>query len=268
MLGKLLKHEFRATARIMWVLYAAMLALSLGAHFSLRYMQGGETYLALRVLATLVAVFWVLALIFGAVMTLVLMIQRFHKNLLTDEGYLMFTLPVSLHALIFSKIIVSVVWSFITGVVVILGVLVAMFDIQFIEILRQIVLYYNGEALKLTLQGAGMLSEVLLLALIGGATSMLQFYGAMSLGYGFTGHKALWSVVWYFIIGFVIQMITMGLMLGLGNSILTGIVNEINLGVTATWHLTILGAAAIDLVIGAVLYIVTWLNLKNRLNLA
>ena len=40
MLGKLLKHEFRATARIMWVLYAAMLVLSVGMHFAIRYMQG------------------------------------------------------------------------------------------------------------------------------------------------------------------------------------------------------------------------------------
>ena len=31
MLTKLLKHEFRATARFMWVIYAAMLVLSLGS---------------------------------------------------------------------------------------------------------------------------------------------------------------------------------------------------------------------------------------------
>ena len=37
MLGKLLKHEFRATARVMWVIYAAMLMLSIGSHFAIRY---------------------------------------------------------------------------------------------------------------------------------------------------------------------------------------------------------------------------------------
>ena len=63
MLGKLLKHEFRATARIMWVLYAAMLALSVGGHFSLRYMNHGQTVMPLWVLSILVTVAWVLALI-------------------------------------------------------------------------------------------------------------------------------------------------------------------------------------------------------------
>ena len=43
MLGKLLKHEFRATARIMWVLYAAILGLKVGMHCAIRYMQGSRT---------------------------------------------------------------------------------------------------------------------------------------------------------------------------------------------------------------------------------
>ena len=91
MLGKLLKHEFRATARFMWVIYAAMLVLSLGSHFAIRYMDRPETFSILRILAVAVTFLWVMALIFGAVMTLVMMVQRFYKNYLTDEGYLMFS---------------------------------------------------------------------------------------------------------------------------------------------------------------------------------
>lgn len=268
MLGKLLKHEFRATARIMWVLYAAMLVLSVGMHFAIRYMQGSDTYLTLRILSIIVAVFWVLALIFCVVMTLVLMVQRFHKNLLTDEGYLMFTLPVSVHELVFSKIIVSVVWFIVTGVVVALGIALAFVDSEFLQMLRELVqftLRYNDEVIKVTLQGAGMLAEVALLSIIGVAVSMLHFYAAMSLGYGFTGHKALWSVIWYFIISFVLQLAVMLLMV---IGVDTGIVNSLNLSSMGSWHLTMLGTVAGNLVVGAVLYVVTWLNLKKRLNLA
>ena len=67
MLGKLLKHEFRATARFMWVIYAAMLVLSIGSHFAIRYMDRPETYQILRVLAVMVTFLWVLALIFGVI---------------------------------------------------------------------------------------------------------------------------------------------------------------------------------------------------------
>ena len=46
------------------------------------------------------------------------LIQRFYKNLLRDEGYLMLTLPASVHQQVWSKLIVSSVWFIITGVVV------------------------------------------------------------------------------------------------------------------------------------------------------
>ena len=112
MLGKLLKHEFRATARFMWVIYAAMLVLSLGSHFSIRYMDWPETFSILRILAVAVTFLWVMALIFGAVMTLVMMVQRFYKNYLTDEGYLMHTLPVKPWMLIVSKLTIGTIWFY------------------------------------------------------------------------------------------------------------------------------------------------------------
>lgn len=38
------------------------------------------------------------------------MVVRFRNNLMTDEGYLMFTLPVSVHQLLWSKLLVSMLW--------------------------------------------------------------------------------------------------------------------------------------------------------------
>ncbi len=45
------------------------------------------------------------------VMTLVVTIQRFNKNLLGDEGYLSFTLPVKVTATSYSKMIISLMWT-------------------------------------------------------------------------------------------------------------------------------------------------------------
>ena len=196
MLGKLLKHEFRATARFMWVIYAAMLVLSLGSHFAIRYMNRPETFSILRILAVAVTFLWVMALIFGAVMTLVMMVQRFYKNYLTDEGYLMFTLPVSIPAMIFSKLIVAIVWAVLTILVMLLGIGVAVADSGFLQLVVRIA----GQAVWYTtaeekLYAAGLLAELGVVVLISVACSMMQFYAAMSLGYGFTGHKGLWSVL-------------------------------------------------------------------------
>ena len=93
MLTKLLKHEFRATARIMGPLYLVLLAVALGFNFSARLMDSGN--FVLNMLAALVVMAYVVAITAVFIVAFILMLQRFYKNLLGDEGYLMFTLPVT-----------------------------------------------------------------------------------------------------------------------------------------------------------------------------
>ena len=110
MLSKLLKHEFRATGRVMLPIYAAVLALAVLANLSIRFIQNtGSAFL--RILFGLLIAAFVVSIIAAVIMTLVMMITRFYRNLLKDEGYLMHTLPVSVHGLVWSKLIVSFVWS-------------------------------------------------------------------------------------------------------------------------------------------------------------
>ena len=130
MLTKLLKHEFRATARIMGPLYLVLLAVALGFNFSARLMDSGN--FVLNMLAALVILAYVVAIIGVFVVAFILMLQRFYKNLLGDEGYIMFTLPASVHQHVWSKLIVSAVWFIATGVVVILSAFVAAFNVSFL----------------------------------------------------------------------------------------------------------------------------------------
>ena len=266
MLGKLLKHEFRATARFMWVIYAAMLVLSLGSHFAIRYMDRAETFPILRILAVMVTILWVLALIFGAVMTLVMMVHRFYKNYLTDEGYLMFTLPVSIPAMIFSKLIVAIVWAVLTILVMFLGFQLAVFDSDALKMVVSIA----GRAVRFTtaqekLYAVGLLAELGAVVLIGMACAMMQFYAAMSLGYGFTGHKGLWSVLCYFGITVAFQIIGSILLIGAPTSLW---LNSIEMTPMQGYHMVMLITGLAELAAGGILYAVTWLNLKKRLNLA
>ena len=107
MLGKLMKHEFRATARIMLPVMGAMVALALLANLSIRGLAGNLSDIPmLRILFVLIIIFFSVAVVATIVMSLVIMVSRFYRNLLKDEGYLMFTLPVSVHELIWSKLIV------------------------------------------------------------------------------------------------------------------------------------------------------------------
>lgn len=109
MLGKLLKQDFRATARIILPVYAAVPVLGLFTGLIVRLCES-QSNIWISILGSLVSFVFSLALIAAVVTTVVLMILRFYRNLMTDEGYLMFTLPVSTTELICSKLIVSVVW--------------------------------------------------------------------------------------------------------------------------------------------------------------
>ena len=93
MLRKLLKHEFRATGRIMLPLFGILLLVSVGANFSSRGMLNSDSSL-LRTLGTIFIMLFIVGIFAVGIISFVLMINRFYKNLLQDEGYVMMTLPV------------------------------------------------------------------------------------------------------------------------------------------------------------------------------
>lgn len=105
MLSKLLKYEFKATCRIYGGLYLAILAAAalLGAFFRF-------PALASDFPIVVVTTVYLMLCVAIAVITALTIIQRFTRNLLGREGYLMHTLPVTPAQLILSKLISSMVW--------------------------------------------------------------------------------------------------------------------------------------------------------------
>lgn len=273
MLGKLLKHEFRATARTMWPFYAALLITSLGANVAVRVMESKKysDSVLLRIFSTLVIILFVVALAAVGIMTLVMMVQRFQKNLLTSEGYLMFTLPVSEHSLILSKTITAAVWFLATGAAQVLAMLIMSFRVSYVnkawedirQLFSQITSYY-------AVNGAAFILEALAVAFLGCAVTCLMFYAAMALGYGFPTHKGLLSVVFFFVFLVALQILgTMGLFASFDGGLLgRGYVGtNTAVDVIRSVHLAMGVAAAAELVLGGIFYAVTALNLKHRLNL-
>ena len=102
MLGKLLKHEFKNSARYVMAIYACTAAV-----------------LAVMAVALLIKITWLsvaasvilyFAGLLVVIMTLVAVIKNFYDTLYTNQGYLSFTLPVKCSTLLVSKVIVSFVW--------------------------------------------------------------------------------------------------------------------------------------------------------------
>ena len=250
MLTKLLKHEFRATARIMGPLYLVLLAVALGFNFSARLMDSGN--FVLNMLAALVVMAYVVAITAVFIVAFILMLQRFYKNLLGDEGYIMFTLPASVHQHVWSKLIVSAVWFIATGVVVSV----------FPKLFQQMTAYYavNGTVFAL---------ELLALMLAACMSFSLQFYAALAAGHSFANHKMALSVAFFFAFQFVVQMAGAIVLVLLDEGPLHQFLLTLDFQLTgvAAVHFTMVALLLLTVLYGAIFYIVTTITLKKRLNL-
>lgn len=119
MLGKLFKYELKAASRTFLPIYMALIVLSIAN----RIFQGVNIIFVTRLGAIIEGALFIALW----VVTLFLIIQRFNKNLLKDEGYLMFTLPVKPRTLIISKLLSAVVWSIGSGIAALLAIMILVF---------------------------------------------------------------------------------------------------------------------------------------------
>ena len=276
MLGKLMKHEFRATARIMLPVMGAMAALALLANLSIRGLAGNLSDVPmLKILFTLIIIFFGAAVVATVVMSLVIMVSRFYRNLLKDEGYLMFTLPVSVHELIWSKLIVSLVWFLATGLLIFLVMALMALNLSHTNLEMILKQLPSWSEIIGWLDQAGVRGQVItflvqtvLGTLTGILAACLHFYAAMALGHMFSKDKVLLSIVFFVGISFAFNLMEMGYgVVGFGLSDLENL--DLSSGreglafvSNVIWHG--IGLSAVQ---AAVLYLAAFLGLKKGLNL-
>ena len=198
MLGKLIKYEFRATAIYFLPIYVVLVLVS-GMRYvvsliSQRFSNGFSAFSGF----SLSAIYLLLALGL-AITTFIVIIIRFYKNLLGTEGYLMFTLPVSVEQNILAKLIPSVVWFFGSCVLGMLTIAPAMG------------LRFNDNPFTMfTGIRLGDVPQILLavLMVIGSlAGTFLFYYLCMCIGQMFNSHRFLVSAGAYIVIQTVLQIL-------------------------------------------------------------
>lgn len=271
MLRKLMKHELRATMRIMLPLYFVVFVFGMAAQFSVRHMvtQGDSM---LNLLGGLLTAGFIVSIFGVCLMTLVLMIRRFQKNLLGDEGYLMFTLPVSVHSQIWSKLLVSTLWFFLTGLMVIAVSLLVVLGLTDLTELREVFAHAMYLFRELTpadqLDSILLVVEMLVMMLVNCCAQCLYFYAALAIGHSFSSHKLVWSVGIWFGLMFAVQLLS-GMFMTVFVHQAEGIFNWLyaHAGSMQVVHVGLLTTMAGTLAVGAVFYLLTAFFLKKRLNL-
>lgn len=271
MLGKLLKYEFKAIGRTLLPFYGALVVIAaiIGIMFRVSDMSNTNGTVS-AIIAGIMLILYVVLLCVVVVMTLILVIQRFSRNLLGNEGYLMLTLPASVDAHIWNKTISATVWTAISGLVGMLTLPIIILTSNASgtnvgEILRAIGKAISNAAGEI---GGGNLAliivEAIVMLILISAAFVLQIYASISIGHQANSHKGLLSVITF--IGLVIvQSIIESL---LGNNGIFNINNSSELAsgvsqVQSGMLITILVAVAF----GAIYYVITRLLMKYRLNL-
>lgn len=271
MLAKLLKYEFKATGRVLLPLYAALLVLSLLGNLQRGIIVGPWQ---LGIFEGLVLVLY--GCVFGAslVATVLLLIQRFYKNLLRDEGYLMHTLPVKPWQNVAAKLLTAVVWSVVgLGAATLSVFLLGMdwldwqtFFEDFGKIMAIMTEEYGLNVVIYALEG-------LLCTLLALAQSILSVYLAMALGHLAHRARVMWSVAAYiglhmaeYFVAALLMRIESATGL-LSNAIDFVMQNILHNNEVLIAHFMVDGFGLLNLVLGAVMFAATAWILQRHLNL-
>ena len=111
MLGKLLKYELKAMGRIILPLYLVLILAAGLFAVNIKLNDKTQTLSGFMNILSIITTILFVACIFVVVIVMIfLVVQRFYKNLLGQEGYLMFTLPASTLEHILSKMLSSMIW--------------------------------------------------------------------------------------------------------------------------------------------------------------
>lgn len=232
MLNKLLKHEFKATARFFLPVYIIFAALLIVQRLSLVLVVNVNSEIQLLNLiigfvSGLLTLITVLSLIAMLACPLVYAMVRFWKNMTGDEGYLTHTLPVTTGKNILAKLIASEAWFVVTAVFTILCGLLYLLSMDAAGLgrfFRELGIVWDAVAAYGAAGWAITILVLIVLAILTQlANNLLTVFDAMSIGQTANKHKLLASGGAYIGImtatSFLLQAVMLGVVFLFGEQI-------------------------------------------------
>ena len=261
MLGKLMKYEFKATGRIFLPLFAALLFLAVVNRFLYTLRASAPS-----IIGTIVSVILIIGI---AVLTFVLTLQRFQKNLMSNEGYLMMTLPTRTDSLILSKMLVSTIWIVASVILVTISIMImAMSNFNIMDLVDFISMVMDEFSIKSS-QLAIYIVEFIVGVAFSVFSSVLMLYACMALSMLVNKFRWLFAFGAYMAISTVMQILFVVFaiisdMLNVG-SLFQRFIDDMSIfGIS---QVVILMMILAEVALCVIFYFVTRYMLKKRLNL-
>ena len=218
MLGKLMKYDMRSGFRKFALIWIGLAALGVINGFTVKYVLDGENqnqlvnfFLGVLPMMLLVALYVAMG-----IFVLVFIVERFYKGLLGDEGYLMFTLPVTTSAHIGSKLLTGMIFAILSTLVAIVSGLLLMLVLEPVG-LHETIRTWSGMSAYLRDNplpaGTGwVMAEFAVYTLVAMAAANLQIYTAISIGHLAKKHRGWIALLAYVGISIAFSIIMNGCM--------------------------------------------------------
>lgn len=218
MLGKLFKNEWISTWKVPTALCIYLAALTILGCVSFLSPFWGINSSIIEIIAAFSVLIYVLSIFSICIASTIYFIVRFYRNMYTDEGYLMHTLPVKSWQHVTAKGLTFLIWSILIGLAVVSSILTlattATLSLSQITIADLKMLGFDFQSLMALFQsnvGISFLQAVLMLIallLVQAISGILIVYASVSIGQLFTKHRVLASFLAYACINMVLQFIT------------------------------------------------------------
>jgi len=271
MLKKLMKYEWKSIWRVLAIINAFTVIVTIPGYLAMKSLVAEQGKAAPDELSVIILLLFMLyyATIIGVSIAMMIYVGiRFYRNLFTDEGYLMHTLPVTKRQLVLSKLIVHSFCLFITGILVLVSVFVLLLPLLSQALdpasgLSESLSQLSSQAAQLADAFPSMLLCCITAYIIGDVSGVLAIYCAVTLGQTFQKHKVMGAILCYIGIYFLLQALNSFLMMPQMIVAMGG--GEFNI-VSYTNGVLLTGAVS-SLFTGIGFYLVTLRQLNRRLNL-
>lgn len=195
MLGRLIKHELKATSRILIPAFLVWFGIAVFQKIALMMSHTGE-----ELFLVISSVMFFLATMAVSIIILVIIILRLYKSQLGDQGYLTFTLPVRTESVVLSKVIMAAIWQIVLVLLSILCMFM-MLNNDAIEILKSDILPY------FTFINVPFVVMVVGHAIVSSVFEVMIIYSAIAIASLFNKHGLLLSFAFYLAIEFLVQIL-------------------------------------------------------------
>jgi hypothetical protein len=277
MFKKSLKYEMKASSRLLVPLFISVIAMSalvavglagLNAFDELAKENETVAIVAENILGFMIVAF-VALIVASSITVFVLMVRRFYTSFFTDEGYLTFTLPVTVDCHLGVKTVAMMIWYAVCDAVILvscgifaLGIFVIVPDSFVIdEATLRMIMESVGENF------GGSLWMSIVMGIVSGLASYFLLFLSISIGCMLTKkHRFITCAVCYFVANSIVGNIT-----SLVTTLVTVSFNAMgNLSASAVdlMYMTImLITTVVYAVLGVGCYFGTRYILKNKVNL-